>query len=63
MKAEHCSALFFCGFFVIERKIDGFYGMSWAPSPTNVDVGEGPIRHINVKLHVYDKSHMRIILP
>ena len=24
MKAERCSALFFCGFFVIERKIDVF---------------------------------------
>ena len=25
------------------------FGMSWAPSPTNSDVGENSIRHINVK--------------
>ena len=31
------------------RKIAIFRGMSWAPSPTSVDVGEPPIRHINVK--------------
>ena len=42
------------------RKID-FFGMSWAPSPTNSNVGEHPNRHINVKLKLRHTSRLRLI--